>query len=66
MSTREHAGALSVSGFCREYSVSRTKFYDELKAGRLTAHKAGQKTLVLREDAEAWVNALPKLGGAHV
>lgn len=66
MFTKPNAGALSVADFCREYSVSRTKLYDELKAGRLIAHKAGQKTLILRADAEAWATSLPTLGGRHV
>jgi len=55
-------GALSVTEFCTRYNVGRTFFYSEIKSGRLIAHKAGTKTLVLLSEADRWVRALPKLG----
>jgi hypothetical protein len=56
--------AYCVNEFCRMYSIGRTLFYDEIAAGRLRVKKAGAKTLVLAEDAEAWAKALPDGGVA--
>ena len=57
----EPAGALTVNEFCETYRVGRNTFYNELKAGRLEARKAGKKTLILKTEAARWANALPKL-----
>jgi hypothetical protein len=43
------------------YSVGRSLFYEELKAGRIEARKAGKRTLILKSVAERWARALPKL-----
>lgn len=56
--TRAPVGALSVNELCRQYSIGRTFFYEELKAGRLVAHKAGAKTLVAVAEAERWFASL--------
>lgn len=40
--------AVNVSG------LSRSKLYDEIKAGRLRAVKAGGRRLILRTDLEAY------------
>ena len=58
-------GALSLAGFCKLYNVGRTKCYDEISSGRLTARKLGRKTVILRSEAIRWANALPKLGAAE-
>ena len=55
------AGAFTVSTFCRTFNVGRTFLYQEIKAGRLSACKAGSKTLILRSEAERWAQSLPKL-----
>ena len=60
--TNELTGALTVSEFCETFGIGRTFFYAELKAGKLSACKAGTKTLILRSEAERWAHALPKLG----
>lgn len=53
-----------VREFCQDYGIGLTKFYAEIRAGRLKARKVGRKTLVADEDAEAWAAALPVMGGA--
>jgi hypothetical protein len=53
------AGALSISQFCRTYSVGRTFCYGEIAAGRLKARKAANRTLILLADAEGWAGSLP-------
>jgi hypothetical protein len=52
-------GAMTVSEFLRWASIGRTKFYAELKSKRLVARKLGTKTIVLRDDAQRWLNSLP-------
>lgn len=54
-------GALEVSEFCTVYRISRTAFYEEIKAKRLTVKKLGAKTLIPRTNARAWLAALPDL-----
>ena len=60
MNTSSTKGALSVTEFLAWASIGRTKFYEEVNADRLKIRKIGRKTLILRADAEAWLNALPE------
>jgi len=45
--------AFSIPEFCRRYGIGRTAAYGEIAAGRLRAVKAGRRTLVTQDDAEA-------------
>lgn len=54
-----HHEAYSIQEFCRFFSVGRSSIYEEIRAGRLRIRKAGTRTLIAREDALAWLNALP-------
>jgi hypothetical protein len=56
------ACAFTIPGFCAAYGIGRTLVYEEIKAGRLSARKVGNRTLILRTDAEAWAAGLPSLG----
>jgi excisionase family DNA binding protein len=49
----------SVAEFCSRYGVGRTTTYEEIKAGRLQAVKAGKRTLVTADAAESWLKSLP-------
>ena len=40
--------------------ISLSKFYMEVKAGRLPARKIGGKTVVLHEDLIGWLRSLPR------
>lgn len=51
--------AFEVNEFCRLYSIGRTTFYEQIKAGHLKVRKVGTKTLVLAEDAQSWLAGLP-------
>jgi len=42
--------------------LGRTRAFEEIQTGRLKARKAGRRTLVLREDLEDWLRALPEAG----
>jgi hypothetical protein len=55
---------LHLTDFCAEYSCTRSAAYLEIKAGRLIATKLGRRTMIQREDAEAWRKALPRLQGS--
>jgi excisionase family DNA binding protein len=53
--------AFSISAFCERFDVGRTKVYEEIKAGRLRAVKAGKRTLITDGAAADWVEKLPEL-----
>ena len=53
--------AFSINEFCRRYGIGRTSAYQEIAAGRLRAVKAGRRTLVTREAAEAWLGTLSQV-----
>lgn len=54
----------SLDSFCAAYHVSRSYAYMELKAGRLKASKAGDRTLIRVADAERWFASLPRVASA--
>lgn len=51
--------ALTVKQFCTQFSISRTTFYEEVKARRLEVRKIGHKSIVLTAEAERWLTSLP-------
>ncbi len=53
------SSALTVNAFCAAYGIGRTRTYEEIASGRLRARKVGNRTLILRSDAQAWASALP-------
>jgi hypothetical protein len=57
--------AYTVNRFCDAFSLGRTYVYEQIKLKRLRAVKCGARTMILRQDAEAWANALPAMGGAR-
>jgi len=50
--------AYDIPSFCRAYGISRSYVYLEIKVGRLKPFKAGRRTLISRDAAEAWVRTL--------
>ena len=53
--------AFSVDELAQSSGLGRTFIYEEINSGRLVVSKAGRRTLVLVENAKAWLNALPQL-----
>lgn len=50
--------AFSVKEFCLALGIGRTKFYDEVKAGRIRLLKAGRKSLVPATERYAYLSRL--------
>jgi excisionase family DNA binding protein len=66
-STREvevPRAALSVNETCVSLSISRSKLYEEVAAGRLRALKAGSRTLIPVASIDAWLSNLPEAKAA--
>ena len=58
----EQPDAYSLVNFASRHSISRSKVYAEIRAGRLIARKIGDRTIILAEDGKAWRENLPKAG----
>ena len=50
---------LSIAEACTIAGIGRTKIYEAIADGRLTARKFGKRTLVLRGDLQAFLSSLP-------
>ena len=59
----EKPRVMTVAQFTDRYEISRSQMYEEVNEGRLQLRKIGEKTIVTHEDAEAWLENLPKVGG---
>ncbi len=46
--------AQNIFEFCVEHSISRSKIYEEIHAGRIQVMKVGRRTLISAEAAAAW------------
>ena len=60
---------LTVPEFLRQYTISRTSFYEQVKQGKLQLIKRGRRSLVAKTDADAWVESLRQVsvnGGSNV
>ena len=51
--------ALSIAEFVQLSGVGRSFLYEQIMSGRLKIRKAGRRTLILREEGEAWLAQLP-------
>jgi len=40
--------------------IGKTKAYEEIRAGRLRTVKCGRATLILADDFDSWLKALPE------
>lgn len=53
----------TVDEFMAAYGIRRTKTYEEINSGRLKARKVGGRTIIAREDADAWLASFPTVQG---
>ena len=49
----------SIDESCHASGIGRTKIYEAIGAGELTARKCGRRTVILPRDLEAWLTNLP-------
>jgi len=54
----------AVADAAARLGICRAKLYMEIAAGRLIARKVGRRTIIERTAQEAWLAALPVMGGA--
>jgi len=54
-----HRNAFSIFDLTKDSGLGRTKIFEEIKEGRLIAHKCGRRTLILEDDYIRWLRALP-------
>jgi hypothetical protein len=59
MDTPADDPAFYLDEFCAKYRCSRPDAYKQISAGLLIARKRGTRTVILKEDADAWLRALP-------
>jgi excisionase family DNA binding protein len=53
--------AYGIETFAKAAGIGRDAIYGAIREGRLTARKVGSRTIILREDGEAWLRSLPVL-----
>jgi len=53
--------AFRILEFCRRNSISRSKAYDDIRAGKLKAKKSGKVTLITAEAEREYLDAMPTL-----
>lgn len=53
--------AYTINEFCDAVGIGRNKTYIEIKEGRLKTVKIGRRTVIRRDDAEAWLNSLQEV-----
>ncbi|MFG1293748.1 excisionase family DNA-binding protein [Xanthobacter versatilis] len=64
VSTTPEPAAFDTASAARYLGIGKTTLFAEIKAGRLPARKAGNRTLIVRTDADAWLAALPARNAA--
>jgi hypothetical protein len=52
-------GAFSIPDFCRYAAVGRSKAYELIGEGAISTRKIGRKTVILRGEAERFLQNLP-------
>jgi excisionase family DNA binding protein len=50
---------LSVSEACEVAGIGRTKIYEAISDGLLVARRYGKRTIILRDDLQQFLKALP-------
>ncbi|MEP9354869.1 helix-turn-helix domain-containing protein [Xanthobacter sp. KR7-65] len=56
--------ALDTATAARYIGIGKTMLFEEIKAGRIPSRKIGRRTLILRNDLDAWLAAIPARNAA--
>ena len=62
MAAKDQKLAHSVAEFAQLSGLGRSFIYEQIKAGLLPVRKAGRRSLILRQEGEAWLAKLPIVG----
>ena len=57
--TTTERGAFPFKEFCKWASISAPTAYKEVNEGRLELRKIGKKSVILKTEADRWLNSLP-------
>ena len=55
---------VTINEAIHRFGIGRTKFYELIQAGDIEAFKLGRRTLVRVESVRAFIESLPRAGGA--
>lgn len=58
-STPVEKHGLTIQEACTYSGIGRTKLYEAISSGKLKAHKAGKRTLILSDDLREYLRNLP-------
>jgi len=53
--------AYSIKAVCKATGLGRTFIFEAIRRGELSARKCGRRTLILRDDLQAWLKSLPTI-----
>jgi len=59
MTTPPNSGAYDVRTFARTFGVCRTRVFEMVGSGELSAKRAGGKLLIPAAEAQRWLDSLP-------
>jgi len=51
--------SLTIHEACTYSGIGKTKLYEAIASGKLKAHKAGKRTLILSDDLRDYLSSLP-------
>ena len=51
--------AFSIAQACAASHIGRTRIYEAIREGQLSARKHGRRTLILSTDLHQWLQSLP-------
>ena len=57
---------LTIHEACTYSGIGKTKLYEAIASGKLKAHKAGKRTLILSDDLRDYLSSLPLMVRAAV
>lgn len=55
-------GARSIDDFCNDIGLGRSALYKRARLGEITIRKIGRRSVILDEDADAFLRSLPVAG----
>lgn len=66
MASKDQKLAHSIAEFAQLSGLGRSFLYEQIKSGHLPVRKAGRRTLILRDEGQAWLARLPAIGQRRI